>query len=94
MTQEHLVGELSVLLEQLGALTPSGTAAEVTRLRHQVEAGPVTGLTAATATAIGIANRLCWDSLCSGDTAAFARQALVASRLRQFAVCGLLLADS
>jgi hypothetical protein len=37
MTQEHLVGELSVLLEQLGAVTPPDTAprwlACATRLR-------------------------------------------------------------
>jgi hypothetical protein len=65
----------------------------VARLRHQVEAGPLTGLPTATATAIGVANRLCWDSLFSGDTTAFVGQALVAVRLRQFAVCGLLLAD-
>jgi hypothetical protein len=94
MTQDYRIGELSILLEELGAVTPEDAGAEVARLRHQVETGPLAGLAPATTRAMAVADNLCWDSLSRGNTAAFDSQALVAARLRQFAICGLLLADS
>ena len=94
MTRDYQIGELSILLEQLGAAAPAGASAEVVCLRHQVEAGPLVGLASATTRAMAVADTLCWASLSQGDVAAFNRQALVAARLRQFAICGLLLAGS
>jgi len=93
MTQDYLIGELSVRLEQLQATTACTVASDVTRLRHQVETGPLSGLPGAAARALLLADDLCWQSLSRGDTAAFARQAKVSAELRQFSVCARLLGD-
>jgi hypothetical protein len=49
MTRQYLIGELAVRLEQLQATTGQAAAADVARLRAEVETGPLTGLAAATA---------------------------------------------
>jgi hypothetical protein len=72
MTRQYLIGELSVRLEQLQATT-GRAAPDVARLRAEVETGRLTGLAAATARAMALADELCWDSLSRGD-AAFADQ--------------------
>jgi hypothetical protein len=94
MNGEYLIGQLSVLLEQLEAATARRAAPEVAGLRYQVETGPLTALPTAAIRALAVADDLCWDSLSRGDTAAFARQAQVAADMCQFAVCTRLLADS
>jgi hypothetical protein len=92
MIQDYLAGELSVHLEELQQATPERAAIQdVTRLRHQVETGPLSGLATATVRAVAMADGLCWDSLEHGDTAAFTRQARVGAELRQFGVCAHLL---
>lgn len=93
MTQDYLIGELSVRLEQLLATTACSTARDLTRLRHQVEAGSPAGLTCAARRALALADALCWESLSRGDAATFARQAQVAADLRQFGLCARLLND-
>jgi hypothetical protein len=93
MTQQYLVGELSVRLEQLQAATANDVARDVARLRHQVETGPLTQLAPAAARALALADGLCWNSLSSGDMAAFTRQARISADLRLFGVCARLLAD-
>ncbi len=93
MTQEYLIGELSVRLEQLQAATAWGGSGEVTRLRYQVETGAPAGLARAAVRAIALADDLCWQSLSSGDTVAFARQAEVSADLRQFGICSRLLGE-
>ena len=82
MTRQYLIGELSVRLEQLQATTGQA-AADVARLRIEVETGPLTGLAAATARAMALADDLCWDSLSRGDAAAFAAAATISAELRQ-----------
>jgi hypothetical protein len=93
MTQQYLIGELSVRLEQLEAVVASDAVPDVACLRHEVETGPVTGLAPAAARAIALADRVCWRSLACGDVSAFARQAKVSADLRLFGVCARLLAD-
>jgi hypothetical protein len=93
VTQDYLIGELSVCLEQLQATTACAAVCEVTRLRHQVEAGSPAGLASATLRALDLADALCWESLSRGDTTAFARQAKISAELRQFGVCARLLHD-
>ncbi len=93
MTRQYLIGELSVRLEQLEAVTSAERAVHVARLRRQVESCPVSWLTAAVARALVLADGICWDSLSSGDTRLFARQAWVSADLRQFGICSRLLAD-
>jgi hypothetical protein len=93
VTQQYLIGELSVRLEELQATTPRDAARDVTCLRHQVEAGLPAGLGWAVLRALALADALCWESLSRGDAPTFARQAKVAADLHQFGVCARLLRD-
>ena len=93
MTQQYLIGELSVRLEQLEAAARKAVSGDVTRLRHQIEFGPLTGLGCATARSLALADVLCWDSLTWGDAAAFARQAAISEELRLFGTCAGLLEE-
>jgi hypothetical protein len=81
-----------VRLEQLQATT-GRAAPDVARLRTEVETGPLTGLAAATARAMALADDLCWDSLSRGDAAAFAAQATILAELCQFDIGVRLLGD-
>jgi hypothetical protein len=88
--QDHLIGELSARLERLQSA--AGTHADdVTQLRQQVETWPVSRLAAAMIRALVLADQVCWDSLCRGDTYAFDRQAAISAELRLFGVCAQLL---
>jgi hypothetical protein len=93
MTQNYLIGELSVRLEQLQATTAYTVEGDVARLRHQVETCPLSELSSAAARALVLADAVCWQSLSRGDTAAFARQAKASAELRQFGVCARLFGD-
>jgi hypothetical protein len=93
MTQQYLIGELSVRLGQLQAATAQHAAQDVACLRLQVETGPLAGLGPAALRALAIADRLCWESLSRGDMAAFARQAEISADLRQFGACARLLPE-
>ena len=93
MTQQYLIGELSVCLERLQAASAPDAARDVARLRHQVEAGTPAGLGVAALRALALADGLCWESLAQGDTAAFARQSRASADLRQFGVCARLLPE-
>ena len=86
MTRQYLIGELSVRLEQLQATTRRAAAADVARLRAEVETGPLTGLASAAARVMAVADELCWDSLSRGDAAAFADQAKISAELGQFGI--------
>lgn len=95
MTQDYLVGEMSVCLQHLEAVTAGQeAAADVARLRRQVETSPPSKLVAEAARALAVADALCWDSLTRGDTAAFAHQARVSAELREFGICARLIADT
>jgi hypothetical protein len=95
MTQEYLVGEMSICLQRLEAVTAEReAAADVVRLRRQVETSPPSSLAAEAARALAVADGLCWDSLARGDTAGFARQARASAELREFGICARLIADT
>jgi hypothetical protein len=94
MTQEYLIGELSVRLEQLQASVAPSAGPDVARLRQHVETCPGSQLASALTQAITLADGLCWQSLSRGDTAGFARQAAASAQLRQFGVCARLLPDT
>jgi hypothetical protein len=93
MTRQHLIGELSVRLEQLQRVAQCPADRDIAYLRQQVETRPVTALAAEIIRAVDLADRLCWESLSRGDTILFARQAEISADLRLFAVCALLLDD-
>jgi hypothetical protein len=44
--------------------------------------------------ALALTERLCWESLNRGDTAAFTRQAAICSELHEFVICAGLLKDT
>jgi hypothetical protein len=84
MTQQYLVGELSVLLGLLQETAPDAAAVrEIARLRDEAETRTPAGLASVMARALALADRLCWESLSRTDAAAFARQAEAAAFARQ-----------
>jgi hypothetical protein len=93
MTQQYLIGDLSVCLERLQAATAPELTRDVARLRHQVEMGTPAGLGVAALRALAPADGLCWASLSHGDAAAFARQSKASADLRQFGVWARLLPE-
>ncbi len=95
MTQQYLTGELSVLLGRVQDVTTSETAGrEAWLLRQAAETVPVQALGGVTVRALALTERLCWDSLSRGDTAAFSRQAAAGAALREFGACAGLLRDA
>jgi hypothetical protein len=94
MTQNYLVGELSLLLGQLQTITSSeALAREVASLRYEAETTSPAGLPSVTVRAVMLTDGLCWDSLTHADTATFSRQATVCAELHEFGVCAGLLED-
>ena len=94
MTRHYLAGQLSVVLGHLQAVAATEAAVqEAWTLRLAVETQPVATLGSAIIRALALAERLCWDSLNSGDVAAFSRQATVCAELRDFGVFAGLLID-
>jgi hypothetical protein len=93
MTEQYLVGELSLLLAQLQAATANqACAGAAVRLRAEEETLPITALPAVLRRAMDLTDDACWDSLGRGDTTAFARQAAIGAQLLEFGVCAGLLA--
>lgn len=92
VTQQYLMGELSVLLAQLHTVcTDQRHGNELDRLRQQAEALPITGLRPVITRALWLADALCWNSLTRGDTTAFDHQATVSAQLSEFGTCAGLL---
>ena len=95
VTQQYLAGELSVLLERVQAVaTTEAGGRDAWSLRQAAETVPVQALGGVTVRALALTERLCWDSLSLGDTAAFTRQAAVGAALREFGVCAGFLGDA
>jgi hypothetical protein len=94
MTQQYLAGEFSVFLARLQAVaTNPAVVHDVARLRRGAETGPVTALSSIVVQALVLTDRLCWDSLEQGDTAAFTCQAAISLELRDFGICARLLEE-
>ena len=94
MTRQYVAGELSVLLAHVQAVTTTeASGRDAWSLRHAAETRAVPALGSVTVRALALAERLCWDSLNRGDTAAFTRQAAVCAELHDFGVCAGLLKE-
>lgn len=94
MTQQYLIGELSLILGELqGVATTEAAMRAVGRLRREVETGSFKTLPSVAARALALTDGWCWDSLVRGDSAAFAKQAAICGELWDFAVCACLLED-
>jgi hypothetical protein len=91
VTQQYVLGELSVLV---GRLCPDGRcslAPRVADLRHRVEQASLCGLGPLVAEAMEIAEAACWQLLEQADIDGFEREAAVTAALHEFAVCAGLL---
>src|SRR5262245_23808178 len=94
MTQQYISGELSLRLWELQAVAADEERArEVGRLRYEAERVPLTALGSVVVRALGVADRLCWDSLGRGDVLAFSRQAAIDAELWEFGICARLLEE-
>lgn len=93
MTWQYLAGELSVRLFELQEVA-CAYASEFARLRREAETAPAPALGSVVRRALGLADRVCWDSLMRGDTRQFASQATRCAELWSFAVCAGLVEDS
>lgn len=93
MTQQYLVGELSLHLARLRDVAGQpGFEQALTRLRREAEKEPVATLPRRVRDALELGDQLCWDSLARGDTTAFRSQSEVCADLYDFAVSASLLA--
>jgi hypothetical protein len=93
LTRQYLTGELSVRLGQLKSLAGPALAGDLARLRIEAETSPVSALGPVAMRALEQADRLCWDTLRSGDSASLSREMELCADLYQFCVCSGLLED-
>jgi hypothetical protein len=94
MTQQYLLGELSLILGELQTVATNEAAVrDVAALRREAETRPLAALASVAARALELTDDWCRDSLARGDTAAFARQAAIFVELSEFAVCAGLVED-
>lgn len=95
VTQEYLVGEVSLRLAQLQAvaLEPS-LARTISQLRNEAETSPPGALSVVLIRALEMTDAICFDSLARGDMTAFSSQLATGAELREFGICAGLLADS
>ena len=94
MTQQYLVGELSLILGELQAVATSEAAVrDVVRLRHKAETTPPAALGPVVVRAVKLIDRLCWDDLTRGETETFIREAAIWAELWEFGVCAGLVVE-
>ncbi|MDA8208062.1 MAG: hypothetical protein M0Z92_03620 [Actinomycetota bacterium] len=92
MTQQYLVGELSLLLGELEVeVCQRDFAQKVAGLRRKLEHSPPGRLSEMAWQALELADDVCWDSLQRADASALICQAATCARLREFAVCAALI---
>lgn len=88
MTRQYLVGELSLILGELQAAPMDELAVrDVARLRWEAERTPPATLASVVTQGVELTDRVCWDSLARGETAAFIREVAICAELWEFGVC-------
>ena len=94
VTQQYLVGELSLLLSNVAAVAATDAdVEEALGLRRRAETSAPEDLAAVAASALCLTDVLCVRSLSRGDMTAFIAQVDVSRRLHEFGVCSGLLGD-
>jgi hypothetical protein len=94
MTRQYLVGELSLILGELQVVAPNeAVVRDVVRLRQEAETTAPAALGPVVVRAVTLVDRLCWDALTRGETAAFIREAAICAELREFGLCAGLLEE-
>jgi hypothetical protein len=92
MTQQYLIGQFSVLLEDMAPLPGDRFAAAVHDLRGEVEHSPVQMLPRLAREAMALSDTICWGALERGDAVGFCCCAKAAVALGEFIdAAGLLL---
>jgi hypothetical protein len=84
MTQQYLIGQFSVLLEDLQPFPGDCLAAAVHDLRGEVEHSSVPMLPTLACQAIALSDRICWSALERGDASSFCRYVKAAVALGEF----------
>lgn len=94
MTQQYLVGELSLILGELEAAVTDETALrDIGRLRWEAETTPPAALAPVVVRAVRLTNRVCWDTLQRGEAAALVREVAICVELRELGICAGLLKE-
>jgi hypothetical protein len=93
MTQQYLIGQLSVLLEELQPSPGDLLAAAVYELRREVESSPLWMLSGLASEAIGLTDLICFDAVERGDARELARCAKAAVALGEFTDAARLLPE-
>ena len=95
VTQQYLVGEVSVRLAQLQAVVAEPRLARaVAQLRSEAETSPPSALYVVMIRALEMTDEICLDSLARGDMTAFSSQVASGAELLEFGVCAGLLENS
>ena len=81
MTEQYLIGQLSVLLEELQPPPAERLAGAVRDLRRAVESSPPHMVGKLAHDAIDLTDVICWDALERGDAGGFRRCAKAAVAL-------------
>jgi hypothetical protein len=84
MTQQYLIGQFSVLLEDLQPSPADGLAVAVHDLRDEVEHSPVQLLPKLARDAMALSDMICLGALERGDAIGFCRYANAAAALGEF----------
>ena len=84
MTQQYLIGELSLLLAELQPAPGRVLADAVDHLRQEIEAGPPEHVHVLALEAMTLADAICWAALEQGDLEGFSRYAERTTRLGEF----------
>lgn len=84
MTQQYLIGQFSLLLEELQPPSGDRLASVVQDLRREVECSPIPMLPKLAHTAISVSDMVCLDALERGDPNGFCRYANAAIALGEF----------
>ncbi len=88
MTQQYLVGELSLILGELqAAATSEAVARKVVQLRREAEHTRPGALGPLVVRAVRLSDRMCWDALTRGGSEVFIRDTAIWSELWEFGVC-------
>ncbi|HET7049553.1 MAG TPA: hypothetical protein VFI54_14915 [Solirubrobacteraceae bacterium] len=91
MTEQYLIGQFSLLLEDIAPSQGDRFAWAVHDLRAEVERSPVQMLPMLAREAMDLSDMICWGALERGDAIGFCRYAKAAVALGEFtAAAGLL----
>ena len=84
MTQQYLIGQFSLLLEDMQPSPGDRFARAVDDLRGEVERSPVQMLPKLAREAMVLSDMICWGDLDRGDAIGFCRYAKAAVALGEF----------